>query len=121
MLIGWSHSPPSLISFQTSRVPALGAAESRLTEASRSSPLSVRMVQGEESLPPSLNAKVRCRATGIFDRSGFGISVAGTLLGSLPAFIGITRNSRNSPTQGSLDLPAMAWATERSRLGPAPF
>src|ERR1700730_1727371 len=118
MWIGSSHSPPSLTSFQTSRVPSLGAAESRLKSASRSSPSSVLMVQGAESLPPSPNTKVRCRATGIFDRSGFGISVEGTLLGSVLAFIGITRNSRNSPTQGSLDLPERAWATERSRPGP---
>src|SRR2546426_1731397 len=63
---------------------------------------------------PSPNRNVRVRATGMADRSGFGIRVAGTWLGSVPPVGPRTiRNSRNLPTHGSLELPDSAADSER--------
>ncbi|MNF87084.1 hypothetical protein D3C81_1857820 [compost metagenome] len=72
-------------------------------------------------LAPRPNSKVRCAATGIFDRSGFGQSTAGTWLLSGLAGSRAMRNSRKRPTQGSSDLPARASRSERSSLGLRPF
>src|SRR5690349_10677454 len=57
---------------------------------------------------PLPNRNVRWRAIGIFDRSGFGIIVAGTWLWSGCAGSRTMRNSRNLPTHGSGELPESA-------------
>src|SRR6266446_7223053 len=118
MWTGGSQPPPSFTRFQISRVPNLGAAEIRPKSASSLSPPSVPMPQGPRNdvtgslvfwVAPSPNTNVRVRVTGIDDRSGFGIRVAGTWLGSQPPVGPRTiRNSRNLPTHGSLELPASA-------------
>jgi len=52
---------------------------------------------------PLPKVKVRCLATGMLERSGFGISTLGTWLTSGVAGFRTMRNSRNFPTQGSVD------------------
>ena len=72
-------------------------------------------------VPPVANSKFRSRATGIPERSGFGIIVSGTTLRSGFAGVRTMRNSRNFPTTGSGLLPASAWESERSASGLLPF
>src|SRR6476646_6673327 len=132
--MGWSHPPPPLRSSHTSRVPYCGNPEMRPKHASSVAPvLSVLTPHGPVWPPapvikqvsgfdrfcdaPLLNSKTLVRATGIFDRSGFGIRTLGTLLLSGSFGFRTTRNSRNLPTQGSLDLPASASAMDRSAEG----
>ena len=124
MCTGWSQPPPPFLRVQISRVPGRGIAETRLKSAARLCPPSVLMVHGALSLPPDLsNSKVRWRATGIFERSGFGINVTGVdpnfVLLSGP-FAGMIRNSKNLPTHGSLLFPLRASERVRSALGPLP-
>src|SRR5256886_10710022 len=71
-------------------------------------------------LAPSPNLNVRVRATGIADRSGFGIMTAGTWLTSGWAGSRTMRNSRNFPTQGSLELPLSAADSDRVDDGGLP-
>src|SRR3954469_10914729 len=120
MWIGWSHPAPPLTRVQISFVPYLGAAETRPKSAASVPPrLSVSMPQGPKNgetgalgvwAAARLNSNTRVRASGIADRSGFGISVAGTWLTSGLAGLRTTRNSRNLPTQGSGEVPRGASA-----------
>src|SRR3954465_4962467 len=89
-------------------------------------PLSVWMPQGPKNVEtgslvvwaaPRLNSNTRVRASGIADRSGFGISVAGTWLTSGFAGLRTTRNSRNLPTQGSVDAPGSPPAGDHPHDG----
>src|SRR4051812_46867042 len=69
---------------------------------------------------PRLNSNVRSAATGSDERSGFGMSCAGTTLVSGYAHTVPTRNSRNRPTHGSGDAPEIACDTVRSFAGSLP-
>src|SRR5215471_5872968 len=66
---------------------------------------------------PLPNSNVRSLTTGMLERSGLGISVAGTWLRSGLAGFEVMRNSRIFPMQGSEDLPARASDKERSLEG----
>ena len=68
-------------------------------------------------MAPLPKTNVRSRATGMFDRSGFGISVDGTWLWSDVAGLRTIRNSRNLPTHGSDDFPPNASESVRSLAG----
>ena len=86
-------------------------------------PSSVAMPQGPKNVvtgslvvwpAPRLNSNTRCRATGMFVRTGFGMRVASTRLWSPVAGSRTIRNSRNLPTHGSSDVPDSASASVRS-------
>src|SRR3954465_10119145 len=126
MVAGSSPPPPPFLIVQISRVPYLGAAETRPKSAFSILLLSVLTPHGPKKaltgplvfwLPPAPNSNTRSRTTGIFERSGFGIIVLGTLLRSGVAGLRTTRNSRNRPTHGSSDVPESASARDRSFAG----
>ena len=131
MWIGWSQPPPPFFRVQISRVPNLGAAETRPKsavehaavvglDAPRADRTTVTGSLVVWLAPRAELERARRAPPGCSTGRGSGSCAAGTWLTSGVAGLRTMRNSRNLPTQGSDELPESASASVRSSAGLLP-